>query len=141
MVQAELCTLQGDSAHARAYADSARVVFDEELRQDSTNWQTLLFRALTKAMRNQRADAIRDRDRGLAFAESTREQWSNIPYAHHIAARVDVALGDRDTAIAELRTILAKPYVISRAWLRIDPAWNALRGDARFQELARGDAR
>jgi hypothetical protein len=50
-------------------------------------------------------------------------------------------LGDRDAAIAHLGKILEKPYVISPAWLRIDPTWNPLRGDARFEKLAHGDGR
>jgi hypothetical protein len=141
IVKAELYSWQGDSVRARAYADSARLVFDQQLRQDTTNWQSFLMRALTHAIRGRRSEAIRDRDRGLAGALSTGDEWSSISYAHHIAARVDVALGDRDAAIAELRAVLSKPYFISPAWLRIDPAWDPLRGDARFEKLAHSDGK
>jgi hypothetical protein len=88
-----------------------------------------------------RAEAIRDRDRGLALAAAQGDQWSGVPYAEHLAARIDVAMGDRDAAIEQLRAILAKPYVISPAWLRIDPTWNFLRGDPRFEKLAHGDGK
>jgi tetratricopeptide (TPR) repeat protein len=141
IVKAELYSWQGDSVRARAYADSARLVFDQQLRQDTTNWQSFLMRALTHAIRGRRSEAIRDRDRGLAGALSTGDEWSSISYAHHIAARVDVALGDRDAAIAELRAVLSKPYFISPAWLRIDPAWDPLRGDPRFEKLAHSDGK
>ena len=140
-VRAELFLQQGDSVHARAYADSATLVFDQQLRQDATNWQSFLFRALAHAIRGRRDEAFRDRDRGLAGAESTGDQLLSIPYAHHLAARVDLLLGDRDASIAELRAILAKPYFISPAWLRVDPTWNPLRGDARFEKLAHGDGK
>jgi TolB-like protein/Flp pilus assembly protein TadD len=141
IVKAELYSWQGDSVRARAYADSARLVFDQQLRQDTTNWQSFLMRALAHAIRGRRSEAIRDRDRGLAGALSTGDEWSSISYAHHIAARVDVALGDRDAAIAELRAVLSKPYFISPAWLRIDPTWNPLRGDPQFEKLAHSDGK
>jgi len=82
-----------------------------------------------------RRDVLRHRDRGLALAIATGDQWSTIPYAQHLVARIDVALGDRDAAIETLQTILQKPYVISAAWLRIDPTWNSLRGDPRFEQI------
>ena len=92
-------------------------------------------------MRGRRKDAIRDRDRGLALAMRRRINGARSRTLSTSAARVDVALGDRDAAIAELSTILEKPYVISAAWLRIDPTWNPLRGDARFEKLAHSDGR
>ena len=141
VVHAELFWMGGDSARARAYADSAIVAMDQALRQDGGNWQRLEFSALMRAYLGKRDAAVRDRDRGLATAEATGDQWSAIPYAHHVAARIDVALGDRAAAIAELSAILQKPYVISPAWLRIDPTWNSLRGDPRFEKLAHGDGK
>ncbi len=141
IAHAELSWLGGDTAHARAYADSATVAIDLALRQNANNWQGILFRGLSFAIRGRRDEAIRDRDRGLALAIATEDQWSTIPYAQHVVARIDVALGDKDAAIAQLQTVLEKPYVISPAWLRIDPTWNSLRGDARFEKLAHSDGR
>lgn len=141
VVNAEMRWGLGDSTRARAYADSAIAPLNKAIRADSTNWQTLLFRGLMLAYGGKRGGAIRDRDRGLALSEAQGDQWSGIPYAQHLAARIDVAMGDHDAAIAQLRAILAKPYVISPAWLRIDPTWSSLRGDPRFEALARGDGK
>jgi serine/threonine protein kinase/tetratricopeptide (TPR) repeat protein len=141
VVHAEMLWQQADSARARAYADSAIAQLNPGLRADSTNWQSLLFRGLMLAYLGKRAEAIRDRDRGLALSQTQDDEWSGVPYAEHVAARIDVAIGDRDAAIAQLRVILAKPYVISPAWLRIDPAWNFLRGDPRFEKLAHSDGK
>ncbi len=138
---AELFWLAGDSARARAYADTSAVAINKDLGQNAAKWQGSLVRGLALAMKGRREEAIRDRDRGLALAMATGNQWTTIPYAHHLAARIDVALGDRDGAIAELQTILGKPYFISAAWLRIDPTWNPLRGDARFEKLAHSDGK
>jgi TolB-like protein/class 3 adenylate cyclase/Tfp pilus assembly protein PilF len=45
--------------------------------------------------------------------------------------------GHRDAAIDALRELLAKPSFISANYVRLDPAWAPLRGDARFQQLLR----
>ena len=141
ITHAELYGLQGDSARARAYADTAVAASDQSVPENKLGWQALLQRSLMLATAGKRSEAVRDRDRGLAGGLATGDQWSNVPYAHHLAARIDVALRDHDAAIAELREILAKPYFISPAWLRIDPTWNPLRGDPQFEKLAHSDGK
>ena len=141
ITRAQLYWLSGDSARARAFADTGIVAIDHAEAANESSFQSMLFRALMLAYVGKRDDAIRARDRGVATALASSDQWSTIPYAHHLAARIDVALGNRDAAIADLREILAKPYFISPAWLRVDPTWNPLRGDPRFEKLAHSDGR
>jgi len=52
-------------------------------------------------------------------------------------ARVSARCGRVDEAIEQLRHLLQIPAgeVISTAWLRLDPDWDPIRGDARFQAL------
>jgi hypothetical protein len=50
-------------------------------------------------------------------------------------------LGDRDAAIAQVREVLSKPNFLSPGLLRIDPTWNPLRGDPRFEKLAHSDGK
>ena len=72
--------------------------------------------------RKRRASAV------LRWQKSdARPATLNIPYAHHALARLYVAAGDQPRAIAQLDSLLAKPYVVSPAWLRIDPTWASLR--------------
>jgi len=141
VIRAEMYGLRSDTVRARAYADTAIVAGDQIAPESKAGWQALLLRSLMLATAGRRNEAVRDRDRGLAVARASGDQWSSIPYSQHLAARIDLALGDRDGAIAELREILSKPYFISPAWLRIDPTWDPLRGDARFEKLAHGDGK
>jgi hypothetical protein len=56
-------------------------------------------------------------------------------YLQHQRARVHLLLGDRDRALDQLEPLLRFPYYLSPGWLRIDPTFDALRGDPRFQRL------
>ena len=141
IIYAQLYWLDGDIARARAYADSARSARDLQLRRYPMDFQRTLFRGLALAYLGRRDEARRDRERGHALAVTTANQLNFIPYADHLAARIDLALGDREAAITDLAALLRKPYFISPGWLRIDPTWDPLRGDPRFEKLARGAGR
>ena len=53
-------------------------------------------------------------------------------------ARIYALLGDADHAIPILKRLLQIPYglAITPAVLRLDPVWDQIRNDPRFQELA-----
>jgi TolB-like protein/Tfp pilus assembly protein PilF len=59
-----------------------------------------------------------------------------LPNAEAALAEVLLVSGDRDAAIEHLRGLSHKTTsAITPALLRLDPTWDALHGDARFEEL------
>ena len=56
-------------------------------------------------------------------------------------AQVTARMGERDQAISALRRVLSMPSAslppITPELLRLDPMWDPLRGDPRFQELCK----
>ena len=52
-------------------------------------------------------------------------------------AQIYALLGDADHAIPILERLLQRPYAfaITPALLRLDPIWDQIRNDPRFQEL------
>jgi hypothetical protein len=115
------------------------VAVDEQLRGAPNDPQRHLIRGLALAMLGRSSDAAMAGERGLTLQKQT---WTatNGPYAQHQLARIYMMLGDRGKAIDLLEPLLTKvPYYLSPAWLRIDPTFATLRGDTRFERLARSN--
>jgi Flp pilus assembly protein TadD len=99
--------------------------------------ETLALRSLALAYLGRHAEAARDigRARVLYPVERGRVQGG---YLLELQARTHVLAGRHEEAIDALEAILREPYYITRAWLRVDPAYAPLRGSPRFERLAAG---
>jgi TolB-like protein/cytochrome c-type biogenesis protein CcmH/NrfG len=85
----------------------------------------------------------RDETRGLAdsLLETTRNDAWQLPNTEEDVARAYVALGDFDRAFPLLEHALHVPgvEVLTTAYLRLDPSWDPIRNDPRFQKLCEED--
>jgi serine/threonine-protein kinase len=71
------------------------------------------------------------------IADFAKDRWSG-PFAEEDAARAFCVLGDYERALSLLEPLLSKPYAdaVTPALLRLDPIWDPLRDNPRFQKLA-----
>jgi tetratricopeptide (TPR) repeat protein len=133
VVFAEQYWYRGDSARMRAYADTARVVFEGNLRKAPDDTQLHVFYGLMLSYLGRCADATREAERGIALEPSKVDPVDS--YYQHQLARVYRVCGQPEKALDNLEPLLRKPYLISAAWLRIDPNFASLRGNPRFERL------
>jgi tetratricopeptide (TPR) repeat protein len=94
--------------------------------------QVLLGTALAYAGRDR--EAIDHGKRGVALVPLERSSTLGS-YALHQLARIYIVTGDQEKAIDLLEQLLKIPYDLTPAWLRIDPTFDPLRKDPRFQKL------
>jgi eukaryotic-like serine/threonine-protein kinase len=139
IVLAQIYYLRGDRRRAAAYADSARLAFEEHIRDTPDDAQSHAFRGLALAYLGRKAEAIREGQRGVALLPISQDA-SNGPYFQHQLARIYLLVGEPEKALDQLEPLLRIPYYLSPGWLRIDPTFDPLRGNPRFRKLVEGTA-
>jgi len=59
-------------------------------------------------------------------------------YHQHQLARIYILVGEPDRALDQLEPLLKLPHYLTPPWLWIDPAFDPLRANPRFQRLEIG---
>jgi serine/threonine-protein kinase len=126
--------LRGDSVAARAAFGSARVLLDSVVVVLPDDWRVHAARGLALAGLGRRQEALREA-RWLRQSKVYREDAYFGPLLAEEGARILTAIGDTDAALAEIERRLAEPSFLSVHVLRLDPRWDPLRNDPRFQAL------
>jgi serine/threonine-protein kinase len=127
--------LLGDTVHARMFGDSARMVFEAQVRDfpELAEHRELLGRAL--ALGGHRAEAIAEAERSLALRQTTTDV-SLKPYVHFQVARILIQSGEYDRALDLIEPLLSvRASDVTPAYLRIDPTFKPLVGNPRFARL------
>jgi TolB-like protein/Flp pilus assembly protein TadD len=90
------------------------------------------------AFQGRREEAERDAAANIAAVE--KDRWTG-PQAEEDAARAFCVLGDHERALSLLERLLTQSYsdCVTPALLRLDPIWDPLRGNPRFQKLAQAN--
>ena len=134
---AETAALQGDQKRAHLYADSARIAFEEQLRTAPEDAQLHALLGVALAYLGKKAEAIREGERSVTLLPIEKDAL-NAPYMQHQLVRVYTLVGEPEKAIDHLELLLKIPYNLSPAWLKIDPSFDPLRKNPRFQKLVGG---
>jgi tetratricopeptide (TPR) repeat protein len=130
--------LRGDVNKARAYADSARLAYEEHVRGSPLDAQRAELLGLALAYLGRKTEAIKEGQRASRLNPITKSVGTGS-YMQHQLVRVYLLVGEPEKALDELEPLLEIPYHLSPGWLRIDPDFAGLRGNPRFERLiARG---
>jgi tetratricopeptide (TPR) repeat protein len=130
---------RGDAAEARRYAEEARKAFEAQLRAAPNDAQLHAELGLALAYLGRKDEAIREGERGVALAPVSKNAFVG-PYIQHQLARIHMLVGEPEKALLQLEPLLKMPFYLSPAWLKIDPNFEPLRQNPRFQSLIAGAA-
>ena len=138
IVRAQTYFLRGDRARARVYADSARLGFEETLKATPDDPQRLVLLGLALAYLGQKEQAIKAGERAVALHPASRDGLVGT-YIQHQLVRIYIIAGEPEKALDQLEPLLKIPYFLSPGWLRIDPNFDPLRKNPRFEKLVKSE--
>jgi serine/threonine-protein kinase len=126
--------LRDDDVAAHAAFDSARLLLDSVLAALSDDWRVHAARGLALAGLGRRQEALREA-RWLQQSVVYREDPYGSRYVAEERARILAQAGEVDDALDEIEQLLAGPGFLSVHTLRLDPRWDPIREQPRFQAL------
>jgi serine/threonine-protein kinase len=126
--------LLGDAAAARAAFDSAREVLDSVVALLPGDRRVHGARGLALAGLGRREEAQREA-RWLQQSSIYREDVYARTLPAEDRAQILAGIGETDAALAEIERLLTGVSTLTAHMLRLDPRWDPIRDDPRFQAL------
>jgi serine/threonine protein kinase/tetratricopeptide (TPR) repeat protein len=136
MARTEVYHLRGEYARSRVYADTARQEFEAQLRSAPEDAQRVAILGVMLAYLGRNAEAVAAGERAVSLLPISADAALGA-YIQHQLVRTYILVGEFGKALDRLEPLLRIPYDLSPGLLRIDPTFDPLRTNLRFQRLAR----
>jgi len=132
----------GDTAAAHQEFEAAIRLLEEKIRagRNEPSLHAALGRAYAGLDRS--SDAVREGAKAIELRPVSQDAFDGTFYLYDFA-EIQARVGNTDEALSAIRQLLdlSAGLMMSPAILRLDPAWDPIRGDPRFQKLCEDKAK
>jgi serine/threonine-protein kinase len=129
-----IARMKGDTAAARSAFTNARTTQEEAIRAQPDNTKLLCGLALIDAGLGRKEEAMREGRRAVELMPVAKDSLDG-PIVLTYFAQICAWTGERDLAIEQLEVVTKIPAGPHYGGLRLDPVWDPLRGDPRFEKI------
>ena len=126
--------LQGDQTKAQAELEQARVISEKLLREAPEDPARHAQHGLILAVLGQKEEAIAEGKRAVELLPESQDALDG-PHGTSVLAQIYAWTGESDEAFRLLDHLLTIPSNLTIPMLKLDPAWDPLRKDPRYQAL------
>jgi TolB-like protein/Tfp pilus assembly protein PilF len=126
---------RGDKSAARQGFTNARKELEERVRDQPDYAAALCALGVIDAALGNKEDAIREGERAVKLTPVSKSAIEGAMLVQYLAV-IYAWTGEKDRAIEQLADAAKLPGgVISYGYLRLNPLWDPLRGDPRFEAI------
>ncbi len=129
-----LAKLRQDAPATRAAFMAARAEIEKLVRAQPGNARPLSALALIDAELGDKEKAIREGRTACDMLPPPKDSVDGVLLINHLA-RIYALTGEKDLALEQLDVVSKLPSGPSYGQLRLDPEWDSLRDDPRFEKI------
>jgi len=133
-VEGMIHLLQGDKARAQAEFERARVISEKSLQEIPEDPARHAQHGLILAALGRKQEAIAEGKRAVELLPESQDAFDG-PQGTAALAQIYAWTGESDEAFRLLDYLLGIPNGLTIPMLKLDPLWDPLRKDPRFQAL------
>jgi tetratricopeptide (TPR) repeat protein len=134
--------LAGDTAGAKTNAEQARNTLRPLCKNQPDNYLFAGMLSLANAALGKKDSALMEAERAITLLPSAKDRMDGPGFEENLAL-IQTMFGANSQAISTLAQLLQTPYYswfysqtpVTPALLRLDPLWDPLRGDPRFEQI------
>ncbi len=119
---------------ARAAFAAAHAILGKQLREEPDNPLAWSYLGLVKAALGEKQEAIEAGQRACELWPLSKEPGWGVRTLRHLAV-IYAWVGEKDLALQQLGLYAGQPSFVDYGELKLDPDWDPLRGDPRFEKI------